>query len=1085
MKQRLIALALCLVITLGLAAPSFAVQADAPGGLDGSEPDLWEVLSPDAPGGLTGGEETLPTPDEPAQLDTPVQELPEKDPDLTQAGENAPAQCCLYCGAAGDVHADFCPLYVPAEPAEGPGSAEDAPVPPAPARPAEPTVALETVLEQSPAQAVRTLSVEQPGVLTDNQRFLAFSTFQRPRFAESKGTDGETPEPVNNPGVETKKEVTDNKDGTYTVEIESYVTGKTITTETAAPVDIILVLDMSGQMEKADLSAMKTAANEFIRMASSEKGERRIALVTYQNNSGTVISGDGTATEGALVSVTTDDGETKLKAAVDALTSPSGDAFCQYGLARAVQIFQSYKKSAPRYVILLSAGVFGEDGKKLRGENSENAAQVAINVSTVLKTSPQGATPNVKWGQNFYGGQAMNKTDTQDNLKKDQGLTISFDAGDYASDIIAPGGGCGAVVYCVGLNMPIQKKDGEAFGDLEYSDTSPRNGVTKEDSDNMAGYGNTAARINEAMYRICSDRPDSTHVTRKTINTKNPWEIAAFPESAGAATYYVCNRYASDSQKKQLPQYYFWGAIEEDIHWDGTYPDWATRNMPGGHFLTGDTKTIEKCFATIFENIQSAHPAPSVKLDKETVLIDVVMPYFEVPQGTSDITAKVVDVGTDNEDESLTAQLKVEYDTSAANGTSSVSVKGFDYTKYFVNADGTSGKKLVLTFTIQPIQGFMGGNGVPTNNVTQSGVFAKEGELVENLPDPGTKDVPLAKISLTVPDKSIYLSQKLEEAALLEGAEVTLKGDSTDSTLPLTAEKQAKDWRFDFVTLTVAADASYTGEWTDCTKVPVTATLTAKDNENTKFTATAEPTVHVFRPTVHVTANDVWADYGVDIDLAQNCVTQGETTWAHNCTGENVGNPSGTAPTISDLGYTFDRGNAGTYTTTEDDAEGTVTALTYKVGGKDYTNLAWAAKYPEKPNEGEYFTIHINRFDLNVSKTWTGADCYKQSAIFNLSTEDTKAMATQFTLSPGTGKDHTTVHGLVCGKTYQLSEDMDWSWRYRSASTGSVTPGEHAAISARKPSIDPAEVSFTNTLENSFWFDAASFVSNLFTGKGA
>ena len=159
-------------MALGLAAPSFAVQADAPGGLDGSEPDLWEVLSPDAPGGLTGGEETLPTPDEPAQLDTPVQELPEKDPDLTQAGENAPAERCLYCGAEGDVHADFCPLYVPAEPAEGPGSAEDAPVPPAPARPAEPTVALETVLEQSPAQAVRTLSAEQPGVLTDNQRSI-------------------------------------------------------------------------------------------------------------------------------------------------------------------------------------------------------------------------------------------------------------------------------------------------------------------------------------------------------------------------------------------------------------------------------------------------------------------------------------------------------------------------------------------------------------------------------------------------------------------------------------------------------------------------------------------------------------------------------------------------------------------------------------------------------------------------------------------------------------------------------------------------------------------------------------------------
>ena len=1081
MKQRLIALALCLVMGLGLAAPSFAVQADVPGGLDGAEPDLWDILAPDAPGGLTGGEETLPTPDEPAQLDTPAQNAPAEGSDLTQIGENAPAASCLYCGAEGDVHADFCPLYVPAEPSEGPGSAEDAPVPPAPARPAEPSVSLEAMLEQTPLQAVRTLNAEQPGVLTDDQRFLAFSTFQRPRFAESKGTDGKTPARVTNPGVETKKTVTPNPngDGTYTVEIESYVTGKTITTETAAPVDIILVLDMSGQMKKADLIAMKTAANEFIEMASSEKGERRIALVTYQNNSGKVISGDGTATEKALVNVTTDDGEAELKAAVDVLTGPKGNAYCQYGLARAVQIFQSYKKSAPRYVILLSAGVFGEDGMKLRGTSSENAAQVAINVSTVLKTSPQGATPNVQWGQNFYGGKAMDKTDTQNNLKKDQGLTISFDAGDYASDIIAPGGGCGAVVYCVGLNMPIQKKGGKAFDKLEYSDSSPH-GYTKEDSDNMAGYGNTAARINEAMYRICSDRPDSTHVTRETINNKNPWEIAAFPESAGAATYYVCNQYGKDSEKA-LPQYYYWGTIKEDIHWDGTYPDWATRNMPGGHFLTGDTGTIEKCFATIFENIQSSNPAPSVTLDKDSVLIDVVMPYFEVPagpEGKVSIDAKVVDVAG-QEDAELSAELEVIYKPDHVNGTSSVSVKGFDYTKNFVSADGKSGKKLVLTFTIQPIQGFMGGNGVPTNNVTQSGVFA-EGKLVENLPDPGTQNVPLADIKLTVPDKSMYLSQTLTEAELLEDAEVTLKGDN--KPLPLTEKAQKDDWRFDFVTLTVAADAPYTGEWTDCTKVPVTATLTAKDGNATPSTATANPTVHVFRPTVHVTANDVWADYGVDIDLAKNCVTQGDTDWA--CKHPDAERPSASrdVPAISDLKYTFSLGENGMYTTTEDDAEGKVNDLTYKVGGYTYNNLAWAVAYPEKPNEGEYFTIHINHFDLKVSKSWTGADCYKQSAIFSLSTENGQAM---FTLSPKDGKSSTTVHGLVCGKNYTLTEDTEWAWRYTASSTGSVTPGEHAVISKTAPTIDPAQMSFTNTLKNSFWFDAASFVSNLFKGKGA
>lgn len=1078
MKQRLIALALCLVMGLGLAAPSFAVQADVPGGLDGSEPDLWEVLSPDAPGGLEGNAAApLPAPDEPAQLDTPAQNAPAEGPDLTQIGENAPAERCLYCGAAGDVHADFCPLYVPAEPSEGPGSAEDAPVPPAPARPAEPSVSLEAMLEQTPLQAVRTLSAEQPGVLTDDQRFLAFSTFQRPRFAESKGTDGETPERVDNPGVETTKEVTDNGNGTYTVSIESYVTGRTITTETAAPVDIILVLDMSGQMKKADLIAMQAAANQFIEMASSEQGERRIALVTYQNTTSKVISGNGEADESALVKVTRNDGETTLKNAVTALSTPSGDAFCQYGLARAVQIFQSYKKSAPRYVILLSAGVFGEEGKKLREKTSENAAQVAINVSTVLKTSPQGATPNVKWGQNFYGGQAMNKADTQDNLKKDQDLTISFDAGVYASDSIISGGGCDAEVYCVGLNMPVQKKDGKAFGDLEYSDTSPRNGVTKEDSENMAGYGNTAARINEAMYRICSDRPDSTHVTSDTLY--QPWEKAAFlvGNSSQKATYYTWtwHYYYFDS-------YYDWNPVKHgqgDIHWDGTYPDWATRNMPGGHFLTGDTGTIEKCFKTIFENIQSSNPAPSVTLDKGTVLIDVVMPYFEVPKGTSGVTAKVVNVTTGQEDADLSKQLIVEYGTSKTDGTSSVSVKGFDYTENFVSADGKSGKKLVLTFTIQPIQGFMGGNGVPTNNVTKSGVFAK-GELVENLPDPGTKNVPLADIALTVPDKSIYLSQTLTETELLEGAKVTLKGDSTGSTLPLTAAEQEKDWRFDFVTLTVAADAPYTGEWTDCTPVPVTATLTAKDGNATPSTAPANPTVHVFRPTVRVTANDVWADYGVNIDLEKWCVDEQFTTdWA--CKDKQTAVlPAKPAPAISDPAYTFDLGNSGTYTTTEDDAKGTVAALTYKVGGYTDNNLAWAVNYPES---GEHFTIHINHFDLTVSKTWDGAGCYKQSAIFNLSTENGQAMATQFSLSPDAST--VTVRGLVCGKTYALSEDMDWSWRHRSASTGSVTPGEHAVISKTAPTIDPARVSFINTLENSFWFDAASFVSNLFKGKGA
>lgn len=1078
MKQRLIALALCLVMGLGLAAPSFAVQADVPGGLDGSEPDLWDILAPDAPGGLDGDAAApLPAPDEPAQLDTPAQNAPAEGSDLTQAGENAPAERCLYCGAAGDVHADFCPLYVPAEGTDEPAPpAELAPAPST--RPAEPSVSLEAMLEQTPLQAVRTLSAEQPGILSDDQRFLAFSTFQRPRLAESKGTDGETPEPVDNPGVETKKAVTGNKDGTYTVEIESYVTGRTITTETAAPVDIILVLDMSREMAKDGyLEAMKDAANEFIRKARSEKGERRIALVTYQNDSGTVISGNRNTNKGALVSVTTGDGETKLIKAVNDLTGPDGNAYCQYGLARATQIFQSYEKEVPRYVLLLSAGVFGNG--TLTSKATVKSAQITLNVSTVLKTAA-GTTPQVDWKQAFYESGPVSKDTTVGNLGT--GHAVDWDKG------------CGADVYCVGLNMPIQKKDGKEFIKWEYSVTDNENSWYKdddydviEDSKNMAGYGNTAARINEAMYRICSDRSDSTHVTSDKLYKS--WEKTAFlvGNSSQKATYYTWTA----KWDYYDGYHYAWNSVKHGqgaIKWDGTYPDWATRNMPGGHFLTGDTGTIEERFATIFANIQSSNPAPSVTLDKDSVLIDVVMPYFEVPEGTSDIKAKVVNVATGQEDADLSKKLIVEYGTSKTDGTSSVSVKGFDYTGNFVSADGKSGKKLVLTFTIQPIQGFMGGNGVPTNNVTQSGVFA-EGKLVENLPNPGTQNVPLADIKLTVPDKSIYLSQTLDQDALLEGAKVTLNGDSTDSPLPLTAAEQEKDWRFDFVTLTVAAAGSYPEEFTDCTPVPVTATLTSKKKPSNTFTARAEPTVHVFRPTVNVTANDVWADYGESIDLKTWCVTQNETTWAHNC-GDDAEKLSGAAPEISISDYPFNLvGKNGVYSlitngrylTTEDDVNCVIGVFTYTVGGKSYTGLSSNVTYPA----GGHFTIHINHFDLTVSKTWGGADCYKQSAIFTLATRDDKAMDMKFTLSPETGKDSTTVHGLVCGKNYTLTEDAKWAWRYATGSTGTVTPGTHDAISTEKPTIDSANVSFTNTLTNSFWFDAASFVSNLFKGKGA
>lgn len=51
-------------------------------------------------------------------------------------------------------------------------------------------------------------------------------------------------------GMKTSKKVTGPEGGYYTIELESFATGETTVTETATPVDIVLVLDVSGSMDE-------------------------------------------------------------------------------------------------------------------------------------------------------------------------------------------------------------------------------------------------------------------------------------------------------------------------------------------------------------------------------------------------------------------------------------------------------------------------------------------------------------------------------------------------------------------------------------------------------------------------------------------------------------------------------------------------------------------------------------------------------------------------------------------------------------------------------------------------------------------
>lgn len=80
------------------------------------------------------------------------------------------------------------------------------------------------------------------------------------------------------------------KDGdTYTIQLESWVTGKFEQTTGSAPLDIVLVLDQSGSMAKnGKLDSLKKAVSDFVDTintdASAHNVEHRIAIVGFARN---------------------------------------------------------------------------------------------------------------------------------------------------------------------------------------------------------------------------------------------------------------------------------------------------------------------------------------------------------------------------------------------------------------------------------------------------------------------------------------------------------------------------------------------------------------------------------------------------------------------------------------------------------------------------------------------------------------------------------------------------------------------------------------------------------------------------------
>lgn len=507
----------------------------------------------------------------------------------------------------------------------------------------------------------------------------------------------------------------------------------------------------------------------------------------------------------------------------------------------------------------------------------------------------------------------------------------------------------------------------------------------------------------------------------------------------------------------------------------------GTPRTPSYYLSAGDSASLNNIFQQISSNIQTG--GSGTTLGSETVVKDIISPYFTLPEGataanihlnTYACTGKNGDEYTwsSNSDGNGGASATVDGDT--------VSVTGFNFSENWcgteTNTQGVTtvrGKKLVISFEVQPKDGFLGGNGVPTN--TSAGIYenATAEKPVKEFPIP-TVNVPIKDVHVTAQDKNVYLLGTVTEDQLKDGASATCNGVDLLDANEYTGDNA---WKADYVKITTTVtkpDAALTADGTYTISVKVEpkpgSTPSTEGTPAEAKTGTATQNINVFKP--ELTFKDTEAYYGdtVPADLESNLTG---TEWKHDATTDTSVTMIGTAPELT-ITYAPD-GNKilnGKINTTEDIG----VAVTVKIGDTDVTkphttfqHTNCANKTCTVPNDYQ-FLIHVKTCTLTVTKNVSGTVIDDgQSFIFTITGP---GIAKRVVIQ---GDGSVTLKGLKVGE-YTVKEDTNWSWRYKTTD-GTQT----ATLSAANPE---GSVTVTNTLENHQWVSTDVYCKNEFKKGG-
>lgn len=957
-------------------------------------------------------------------------------------------------------------------------------------------------------------------------------------------------------GMKISKTATANNDGSYTITLEAFATGSKVITEqkTDIPTDIVLVIDQSGSMKDPIGGYTYTAYrkgsgwnsrnyhneeyyplrhnggsenlwhklnnNEYIAVSVEQKmvytaisGWSNRKYYDNQNSLYCLVSGEYKSVtvkrEGHLFSADeywyTVDGQQILYTTGD----DSIPNFGQYA-----PLYQSVKKYIYSYTLNGATTVieesFGDgsspDTQFYRRDYSSSAGDTRLNALKNAATTFANAVATKAAGEDgdinapadnvnhriavvgFASGQRYNGTNYNYNNTEVfvgsnqyrygtaaqgqygnafQNMNTSTGVGNVSASIEALSADGGTLT-----NLGLEMGNG-IFGANPIAEGEKRNRVVIVFSDGVPGWsGYDSDTANSAITQAG---------TAKNTYGATVYTIGIFP---GADATSAGNQNGNETEKAN----WFMQRVSSNTQ----YPQ-----SPSYYLSAADAGTLNSIFQQISNQIETG--GAETTLGSETVVKDIISPYFTLPAGTTASGIRIDTYACTGKDGNTYTWSGTSGGPGGATATvdgDQVSVTGFDFSENWcgteTDAQGNStvrGNKLVISFEVSPKSGFLGGNEVITN--ASAGIYENGSAQTPVMTFEQPKvNVPIQDVTVTATDKNVYLKGEVTADQLKDGSEISVGDVKLDLSKATDTDKPygLDPWQTEYVDITVTVkdkdgnvisdklenlteDTTYTVEVTVAPKTVGTSTPANGDAATAK-TGANDPAanIYVFKP--ELTFKDSSAYYGESVptnnDYSSNKV--GLETWKH---GDTASTDAGvtmlsTKPTL-DISYTPDESKLESGKYTKQDVP---VAATVKIGTENVnehttfvhqdctTACGWET--PATPG-APAFLIHIQTCTLNITKQGGAAD---ESYVFDVFKDGVK-----YSEVTVWGNGTETLVELPIG-TYTISENTGWSWRY------SANNGGSAALTAQNPT---GSIACTNTKNNNQWLNGFSeVVRNIF-----